>query len=164
MRGCGVSLAERGTELREEERSAKTISTPGAPLPVEFDTCRVVREVTVAAGRFAPGHLGELTRIVPFETVDAALAETARVQRRIRDLPSRVVVYLLLAGALFAECGYQQVGARLIAALDRLPVATPSPAGLAAARRRIGAAPLAALFDLLRGRRQDRRPAACGGT
>ena len=29
--------------------------------------------VTVAAGVFAPGHLGELTRIVPFELVDAVL-------------------------------------------------------------------------------------------
>src|SRR3954462_11225407 len=158
MRGCGVSLAERGTELREEERSAKTISTPGAPLPVEFDTCRVVREVTVAAGRFAPGHLGELTRIVPFEMVDAALGETARVQRRIRDLPSRVVVYLLLAAALFAEGGYRQVWARLGAGRDGVAVgrgggrvAAPWAAGLAAARRRVGAAPLAALFDLLRG-------------
>jgi Insertion element 4 transposase N-terminal/Transposase DDE domain len=120
-------------------------------LPVESDTCRVVREVTVAAGRFAPGHLGELTRIVPFEMVDAVLVATARVQRRVRDLPSRVVVYLLLAAGLFEGCGYRQVWARLVAALDRLPVATPTASALAAARRRVGAAPLAALFDLLRG-------------
>jgi hypothetical protein len=120
-------------------------------LPVESDTCRVVREVTVAAGRFAPGHLGALTPIVPFEMVDAALGETGRVQRRIRDLPSRVVVYLLLAGALFAECGYRRVWAKLVAGLDGLPVAAPSAAGLAAARRRVGAAPLRALFDLVRG-------------
>ena len=70
-------------------------------MPVESDICRVVHEVTVAGGRFAPGHLGELTRIVPFEMVDAVLASTGRVQRRVRDLPSRVVVYLLLAGCLF---------------------------------------------------------------
>lgn len=36
----------------------------------------------VASGRFAPGHLGELTQHLPFEMVDAALAETNRVQRR----------------------------------------------------------------------------------
>jgi hypothetical protein len=120
-------------------------------LPVESDTCRVVREVTVAAGRFAPGHLGELTQIVPFEMVDAALSETGRMQRRIRSLPSRVVIYLLLAGALFAECGYLQVWVRLTGGLDGLAVATPCAAALAAARRRIGAAPLRALFDLLRG-------------
>jgi hypothetical protein len=33
-----------------------------------------------------------LTRIVPFEMVDAVLAQTGTVQRRVRDLPSRVVV------------------------------------------------------------------------
>jgi Insertion element 4 transposase N-terminal/Transposase DDE domain len=120
-------------------------------LPDQSVISRVVRTVTVAGGRFAPGHLGELTRIVPFEMVDAALAETDRVQARVRALPSRVVVYLLLAAALFAECGYRQVWARMIAGLDGLAVATPSAAALAGARRRIGAAPLRALFDLLRG-------------
>jgi Insertion element 4 transposase N-terminal len=45
----------------------------------------------VAGGRFAPGHLGELTQQVPFEMVDAVLEETRRVQRRVRDLPARVV-------------------------------------------------------------------------
>ena len=57
----------------------------------------------MAAGRFAPGHLGELTQLVPFEMVDEALAQTRTVQRRVRDLPSRVVVYLLLAACLFPE-------------------------------------------------------------
>jgi hypothetical protein len=64
------------------------------------------RTITVAAGRFAPGHLGELTQQVPFELVDAVLAATGRTQSRIRDLPARVVVYLLLAGCLLAELGY----------------------------------------------------------
>src|SRR3954464_6192684 len=131
-------MPERATEPGGEGTSAKTISTPGAPLPVESDICRVVHEVTVAGGRFAPGHLGELTRIVPFEMVDAVLASTGRVQRRVRDLPSRVVVYLLLAAALFEECGYRQVWARLVAALDRLPVATPSASALAGAPPRAG--------------------------
>ncbi|MFB7213135.1 hypothetical protein [Streptomyces sp. NPDC056255] len=31
----------------------------------------ITRTVTVAAGRFALGHLGELTAVVPFELVDA---------------------------------------------------------------------------------------------
>nr|WP_079076698.1 transposase domain-containing protein [Streptomyces europaeiscabiei] len=53
----------------------------------------ITRTVTVAAGRFAPGHLGELTAVVPFELVDAVLAETRSVQRRLRDLPSRVGIY-----------------------------------------------------------------------
>jgi hypothetical protein len=69
-----------------------------------LDKSVITRVVTVAGGRFAPGHLGELTQQVPFEMVDAVLEQTCRVQRRVRDLPSRVVVYLLLAGCLFAEC------------------------------------------------------------
>jgi hypothetical protein len=107
--------------------------------------------VTVAGGQFAPGHVGELTRIVPFEMVDAALAETNTVQQRVRALPSRVVVYLLIAAGLFAELGYQQVWARMAAGLDGLVVGRPSPSALAAARRRIGVAPLRMVFDLLRG-------------
>jgi hypothetical protein len=107
--------------------------------------------VTVAGGRFAPGHLGELTQIVPFEMVDAALAETCAVQQRVRLLPSRVVVYLLLAAGLFSEIGWSQVWTRLCTGLTGLRVATPSPSALAAARVRVGIAPLRALFDLLRG-------------
>jgi Insertion element 4 transposase N-terminal/Transposase DDE domain len=104
----------------------------------------------VAGGCFAPGHLGELTRIVPFEMVDAALTDTGAVQQRLRLLPSRVVVYLLLAAGLFTETGLLQVWARLCAGLAGLPVATPAPSALTAARARVGIAPLRALFDLLR--------------
>ncbi|MER7272796.1 IS4 family transposase [Micromonospora carbonacea] len=107
--------------------------------------------VRVAAGPFAPGHLGELTQQVPFEMIDAVLAETRCGQRRVRDLPSRVVVYLLLAGCLFAELGYRQVWQRLVAGLEGVPVAEPSAAALTKARRRLGPQPLRALFDLLRG-------------
>ncbi len=39
-------------------------------------------------------HSGEPTQIAPFEMVDAALAETDPMQKRARDLPSRVVVYI----------------------------------------------------------------------
>jgi hypothetical protein len=111
----------------------------------------ISRTVSVAAGRFAPGHLGELTQQVPFEMVDAVLAETGRVQRRVRDLPARVVVYLLLAGCLFAEAGYRQVWHRLVAGLDGLDIPAVTEAALTQARRRLGPAPLRALFDLLRG-------------
>ncbi|WP_260725720.1 IS4 family transposase [Dactylosporangium roseum] len=92
-----------------------------------------------------------MTQQVPFEMVDAVLAQTRCMQRRVRDLPSRVVVYLLLAGCLFAELGYRQVWQRLVAGLDGLPVAYPSEAALTKARQRVGPQPLRALFDLLRG-------------
>jgi hypothetical protein len=117
-----------------------------------LDTQSVIaRTVTVAGGRFAPGHLGELTQLIPFEMVDEALTETRRVQSRIRDLPSRVVVYLLLAGCLFPDLGYPQVWHRLVSGLHAIAVATPTASALCQARRRIGIAPLRWLFDLLRG-------------
>ncbi|MDG4792374.1 IS4 family transposase [Micromonospora sp. WMMD1082] len=111
----------------------------------------ITSTITVAAGRFAPGHLGELTQQVPFEMVDAVLAEAGGVQSRVRDLPSRVVVYLLLAAGLFAEVGYRQVWARLVAGLDGLTVALPTSSALSQARRRVGDKPLVALFRLLSG-------------
>ena len=113
--------------------------------------CAIDRTIVVAPGPFAPGHLGELTQQVPFDMVDAVLKETGRTQQRVRDLPARVVVYLLLAGCLFAELGYRQVWQRLVAALDGLVVADPSQAALTKARARVGPQPLRALFDLLRG-------------
>jgi hypothetical protein len=115
------------------------------------EQCVIHRTITVAPGRFAPGHLGELTQQVPFELVDAALADTGRVQARIRALPARVVVYLLLAGCLFAELGYVQVWQRLCAGLDGLQLPTPTASALTQARRRLGPAPLRALFELLCG-------------
>ena len=115
------------------------------------DQCVIAREITVAAGVFAPGHLGELTQIVPFEMVNQALAATGTAQARLRVLPSRVVVYLLLAGCLFAGLGYRQVWHKLTAGLGALPVANPSDNALWQARARLGAAPLRWLFDLLRG-------------
>jgi hypothetical protein len=105
----------------------------------------------VASGPFAPGHLGELTQIVPFDMIEEILIETRAVQARARDLPSRVVVYLLLAGCLFADLGYGQIWHRLTAGLDGLEVATPTAGAMCQARRRIGIAPMKALFDLLRG-------------
>ena len=116
-----------------------------------MDKSVITRVVTVAGGRFAPGHLGELTQQVPFEMVDAALEQACRVQRRVRALPARVVVYLLLAGCLFAEQGYCEVWRRLTAGLGGLPVASPAAAAMTQARRRLGPGPLRELFFLLRG-------------
>lgn len=111
----------------------------------------ITRTVTVASGRFAPGHLGELTAIVPFELVDALLSETRTVQRRLRDLPSRVGVYFLLAMCLFPEVGYLLVWDKLTAGLSGLPVVRPSAKALRDLRRRLGVAPVRALFEVLVG-------------
>ena len=111
----------------------------------------ITRTITVAAGVFAPGHLGELTRMVPFELADAVLEETGARERRLRVLPSRVGVYFVLAMGLFPRAGYLGVWAKLTAALDGLGLAVPSAKALRDLRRRIGAAPLKALFEVLAG-------------
>ena len=78
------------------------------------------------------------TRIVSFDLVDAALENTRSTQQRVRVLPSRVAVYLLLAAALFTEIGYRQVWARLVAGLDPATVACPGSSALSQAIRRVG--------------------------
>src|SRR5712692_9880280 len=80
-----------------------------------------------------------------------ALAGTRTVQARIRDLPSRVVVYLLLAACLFEDAGYPGVWRKLTAGLAGIPVAAPTAGALSQARRRVGVKPVRFLFDLLRG-------------
>lgn len=111
----------------------------------------LTRTVTVAAGVFAPGHLGELTRVIPFELVDAVLAETGKVQRRVRNLPSRVGVYLVLAMCVFTQVGLGTVWNKLVAGLDGLGLPRPSEKALRDLRRRVGPAPLKALFEVLAG-------------
>src|SRR5215472_17066524 len=98
------------------------------------------RTITVAAGAFAPGHLGELTRIVPFELVDCLVDNARARERRVRLLPSRTGVYFLLAMCLFPRAGYLAVWGRLTAALAGPGVAMPSAKALRDLRRRIGAA------------------------
>jgi hypothetical protein len=82
--------------------------------------------------------LGELTQVIPFELVDAVLEETGAVQRRLRDLPSRVGVYFLLALGLFEHVGARLVWQKLVAGLQGLPVPGPSEKALRDLRRRIG--------------------------
>ncbi len=115
----------------------------------------------MAAGVFAPGHLGELTQVVPFELADAVLAGAGVVQRRLRVLPSRVGLYFVLAMCLFPGTGYAGVWARLTAALD---VPCPDRKALRDLRRRIGVAPVRALFEVLAGPLgQPRTPGVMSG-
>jgi hypothetical protein len=117
-------------------------------------TVTFTRAVTAAAGVFAPGHLGELTQFAPFELVDDVLAQTRAVQRRLRVLPSRAGVYFVLALGLFPGLGYARVWAKLTAGLQDLAglaVACPSEKALRDLRRRLGPAPLKALFEVVAG-------------
>ena len=111
----------------------------------------ITTAITVAAGVFAPGHVGELTRVVPFELVEAVLEETGTRERRLRLLPSRVGIYFVLAMCLFPRAGYQGVWGKLIAGLRVLGLAAPSGKALRDLRRRIGIAPVKRLFEILAG-------------
>ena len=92
----------------------KTPHVPEPPLPVQAArrcaVTTVTTVITVAAGAFAPGHLGELTRVIPFELADAVLEEGG-LEKRVRLLPSRCGLYFPLAMCLFPESSYQGSGA-----------------------------------------------------
>ena len=88
--------------------------------------------VTVAVGAFAPGHLGELTRYLPFELVDDVLESTGAVRKRMRALPSRAGMYFVLAMTLFPGIGYLKVWDKLTAALEDLGLPRPSEKALRA--------------------------------
>ncbi|WP_331719102.1 IS4 family transposase (plasmid) [Streptomyces sp. NBC_00289] len=111
----------------------------------------ITSTIETARGVFAPGHLGELTQIVDFALVDAVLEETGRREKRVRLLPSRVVVYFVLALALFEHRSYRAVWSKLTAALTPLALVRPAVSSLTRARRRVGAAPLRRLFETLAG-------------
>jgi hypothetical protein len=114
-------------------------------------TTTITHAVTVAAGVFGPGHLGELTRYLPFELVDDVLEETRTVQRRLRLLPSRSGVYFTLALGMFPHLGYMRVWDKLTAGLGGPAAPRPSEKALRDLRRRLGPAPLKALFAVVAG-------------
>jgi hypothetical protein len=94
--------------------------------------------------------LGVLAEYIPTALIDEVLVDTGRQQQRVRRLPARVTVLFILALTLFSGQGYRSVWREL--AHDSADTGvTPSSSGLAQARRRIGLAPLAALFARLRG-------------
>jgi hypothetical protein len=94
--------------------------------------------------------LGVLAGYVPTTVIDEVLVDTGRVQQRVRRLPARVTVLFILALTLLSGQGYRGVWRELARSGGRWEPA-PSTSALAQARRRIGVAPLAALFARLRG-------------
>ncbi|MER6105653.1 transposase domain-containing protein [Streptomyces sp. NPDC001832] len=79
-----------------------------------------------------------MTQIVDFALVDAVLEETGRREKCVRLLPSRVVVYFVLALALFEHRSYRTVWSKLTAALTPLDLVRPAVSSLTRARRRWG--------------------------
>jgi len=98
--------------------------------------------------------LGVLTATVPAALVDAVLAETGRQSQRQRQLPARLVVYYVMALALYAQSSYGEVLRGLLEGVRwlrlggaELAVATKS--AVTRARVRLGAAPVRVLFERL---------------
>jgi hypothetical protein len=95
--------------------------------------------------------IGVLAKTVPRYVVDEVLAETGRVEKRTRSLPAHVVVYFVLALALFPD-GYEEVLRKLVHGLRFLRVwsrqwVVPTTGALSQARQRLGEKPMQALFD-----------------
>lgn len=95
--------------------------------------------------------IGVLTRIVPRDLVDEVVAYAGRKEKRSRLLPAHVVVYYVLALALFFGEAYEEVMRRLVGGLRFLRNwekvwKVPSSSALAQARARLGAASLEELF------------------
>lgn len=175
LRRAATARTRMGTGplVERSDPSRSPCPRPEVPLLSQSVTPRaaltLTRQVSVAAGVFAPAHLGELTRYLPFELVDDVLTQTRTMQRRLRLLPSRAGVYFVLALALFPDIGYLRVWDKLRAGLTRLsgPVrpdtvdrsdtarapAAPqvSEKALRNLRWRLGPAPLKMLFELVAG-------------
>jgi hypothetical protein len=83
--------------------------------------------------------------------VDRMLRETGRVEQRSRLLPSRLVVYYVLAMALFAAEGYRELFRLLIEGLrafdPTVSLTVPQKSAFSKARDRVGWEPLARLFE-----------------
>jgi Insertion element 4 transposase N-terminal len=67
------------------------------------------------------------------------------------ELPSRVVVYLLLAAGLFSQVSWPEVWCKLTKGLGPLAPSAPSASAICQALPRVGVKPVKALFDRLRG-------------
>ncbi len=95
--------------------------------------------------------IGVLTRTFTKDLIDEILARSNKVQQRIRLLPSRVVMYYVLALSLYPQDAYEEVMRHLTEGLRwqdqfRSSWNVPSKAGIYKARARLGAEPMKELF------------------
>lgn len=95
--------------------------------------------------------LGWLAAFFPPSRIDQILEETNRVEQRTRRLPSRLVVYYVLAMALYAREGYRELYRLLVEGLrsvdPSLRVVVPQKSAFSKARERVGSLPLRRLFE-----------------
>src|ERR687894_864075 len=97
--------------------------------------------------------LGALTAHVPLPEVHQALVETGRASERQRDLPAHVMVYYVIALALYMTSSTREVLRCLLEGLRWLwgagAVRVAGRSGISQARTRLGAEPLRRLHDQL---------------
>ncbi|WP_427019214.1 IS4 family transposase (plasmid) [Pseudarthrobacter sp. P1] len=95
--------------------------------------------------------LGVLTRVFPAEVVDAVIGRTGALEQRNRLLPSRLMVYYVMALALFSTGSYEEVMRSLLAGMEWLSGrfrewTMPTKAAIYKARTRLGPAVMVELF------------------
>lgn len=96
--------------------------------------------------------LGVLTKTFPLTAIQAALGSTGKASVRQRDLPAHVVVYYVIALALYMQSSYREVLRCLFEGIQWLlgPGATvkvTGKSGISQARTRLGWEPLQKLHD-----------------
>ena len=98
--------------------------------------------------------LGVIAKTFPPETVRTVLAATRTASRRQRDLPAHVVVYYVIALALYMQSSTREVLRCLLEGVQWLrgpsaPVKVAGKSGISKARTRVGWQPLQQLHDQL---------------
>ena len=98
--------------------------------------------------------LGVLAKTFPLPQVQAVLAAQNKTSQRQRDLPAHVVVYYVIALALFMPVSYREVLRCLLEGLVWLlgpqqTVKITGKSGISQARTRLGWAVLQQLHDLV---------------
>jgi hypothetical protein len=96
--------------------------------------------------------LGVIARRFPREKVDEVLRQTERTSVRERDLPAHVVVYYVIALALYMRSSYREVLRCLLEGVQWLldpsaKVKVAGKSGISQARTRLGAEPMKQLYD-----------------
>jgi hypothetical protein len=98
--------------------------------------------------------LGAVAAWVPMEKVHEVLREEGRESQRQRKLPAHVVVYYVIALALYMGVAYGEVLRCLVEGLGWLGlplqrIRTTGPSGISQARSRVGVEPLRRLYEEL---------------
>ena len=96
--------------------------------------------------------LGVITKTFPVEKIQAVLTATGKASRRQRDLPAHVVVYYVIALALYRQSSYREVLRCLLEGMQWLlepgaKVKVAGNSGISQARSRLGASAVRQLHD-----------------